>query len=79
MRYLLQAYKADPTIFEPGYKDKILKSANEIVQTAFGTDPDPSGNCDSYTPTAPGTPDADQMTAYINRLAELLLAIQISD
>ena len=79
MRYLLQAYKADPTILQPGYKDKILKSANDIVQTGFGTDPDPSGNCDSYTPNAPGTPDADQMTAYINRLAELLLAIQISD
>ena len=78
MRYLLQAYKADPTVLPPEYKHKVLNSAKDIVQTGFGTKPDHHGNCDAYTPTAADTPDADQMTAYINRLAELLLAIQIS-
>ena len=77
MRYLLQAYKVDPTILQPEYKGMIMDSANKVIQSGFGTQADPPGNCDSYS--SAGSGDADYMTAYINRLAELLLAIAISD
>ncbi len=76
MRYLLQAYKADSKLVAP-YKDTIVKAANNIIKGGFGTNAQPSGDCDSYT--SAGSKNADQMSAYINRLSELLLAIQIGD
>jgi hypothetical protein len=76
MRYLLQAYQADPSILEQGHKEMIIASANCIIQPGFGTEADPYGDCDPYTSI--GESDADEITAYVNRLAELLLAIQVS-
>jgi hypothetical protein len=76
MRYLLQAYKAEPSLLQ-NHKDTILNSANNIIKEGFGTNPDPRGSCDPFTPYT-GEDAATLMTAYINRLSVLLLAIEMS-
>ena len=76
MRYLLQAFKAHPSLLKR-HKDAILNSANNIIKDGFGTDPDPQGSCDSYTPYT-WEDAATQMSAYVNRLSVLLLAIELS-
>jgi len=75
MRYLLQAYKADPTLVQK-YKDTIMNCANNIIKEGFGTNPYPKGVCDAVTPS--GDSVDDQMTAHVNRLSVLLLAIEMS-
>ena len=77
MRYLLQAYKAEPSLLE-NHKDAIIDSANNIIQSGFGTNAQPSGNCDPFTPYPVKDDPATVMTAYINRLSVLLLAIEVS-
>ena len=74
MRYLLQAYKAEPALVQK-YKDTIMKCANNIIKKGFGTQPDPEGVCDAFTPSGDSV---DEMTAYVNRLSVLLLAIEMS-
>jgi hypothetical protein len=76
MRYLLQAYKSEPSLLE-NHKDAIVNSANNIIQSGFGTNADPWGSCDAFSPYT-GQDAATLMTAYINRLSVLLLAIEIS-
>jgi hypothetical protein len=76
MRYLLQAYQAEPGLAVK-YKDVILNSADNIIKLGFGTDPSPEGDCDAYTEYL-GADKATRMSPYINRLAVLLLAIEMS-
>lgn len=76
MRYLLQAYKAEPDLLT-NHKDAILNSANNIIKKGFGTNPNPDSSCDSYTPYKVKDA-ATLMTPYINSLAVLLLAIELS-
>ena len=76
MRYLLQAYQAEPSLLK-NHKDAIVNSADNIIKDGFGTSPDPYGACDSYTPYT-GEDDATLMSAYVNRLSVLLLAIELS-
>ncbi|MBN3788860.1 hypothetical protein [Burkholderia sp. Ac-20353] len=75
MRYLLQAFKADPSLAQP-FRQFIVDSATAFGSGAFG-DPQPGGACDAYTPR-PEQDEVDQMTAYVNRLSVLLLAIEMS-
>src|SRR4030095_5500195 len=75
IHYLLQAYKADPTLVQK-YKGTIMNCANNIIKKGFGTKPHPNGNCDAFTPS--GNSVDDQMTAYVNRLSVLLLAIEMT-
>lgn len=73
MRYLLQAYRADASLLTP-YRSMILGTANALVQPGFGVPPpSQSGSCDAFTPA--GGSNADLMTAYVNRLSVLTLAI----
>jgi hypothetical protein len=74
MRYLLQAYKAEPAFLQK-HKATIMKCANNIIKKGFGTHPEPDGVCDAFTPSGESV---DQMTAYVNRLSVLLLAIEMS-
>ena len=76
MRYLLQAYKAEPNLLK-NHQDAILNSANNIIKDGFGTNPNPDSSCDSFTPYKIKD-DATLMTPYINRLSVLLLAIELS-
>jgi hypothetical protein len=76
MRYLLQAYKAEPDLLK-NHRDAILDSADNIIKDGFGTNPDPDSSCDSYTPYVTKDP-ATLMSAYVNRLSVLLLAIELS-
>lgn len=76
MRYLLQAYNADSSLVQP-YKDYIINTANNIIKSGFGTKANPDGKCDAYTPMT--NSNANEISAYINRLSELLLAIKMSD
>ena len=78
MRYLLQAYKAEPSLLQ-NHKDAIIDSANKIIQSGFGTNAQPPGDCDPFTSYAVKNDPATVMTAYINRLSVLLLAIEISE
>lgn len=74
MRYLLQAYKAEPALVQK-YKDTITNCANNIIKKGFGTNPHPKTDCDAFTPSGDSV---DEMTAYVNRLSVLLLAIEMS-
>jgi hypothetical protein len=74
MRYLLQAYKAEPAFLQK-HKATIMKCANNIIKKGFGTHPVPDGVCDAFTPSGDSV---DQMTAYVNRLSVLLLAFEMS-
>ncbi len=77
MRYLLQAYKADPDLVK-GYKDDVLSSARSLVKIGDNASARPPGRCNAYTPYVTSFP-TDEMTAPVNRLSELLLAIEMSD
>ena len=77
MRYLLQAYNAEPSLLQ-NHKDAIVDSANKIIQSGFGTNAEPAGDCDPFTPYQVKSDPATVMTAYINRLSVLLLAIELS-
>jgi hypothetical protein len=74
MRYLLQAYKAEPALVQK-HKDTIMTCASNIIKKGFGTDPNPEDVCDAFTPSGDSV---DQMTAYVNRLSVLLLAIEMN-
>ena len=74
MRYLLQAYRADPKLLAP-YRDTLIALANALVAPGFGTS-SPGGLCDAFT--AYGNGNADMISAPVNRLAVLNLAIAIS-
>lgn len=78
MRYLLQAYRAEPTLLT-AYKPAIIATADALVNPNFGS-PSPAGACDAFTPqdNGNGNGNADLMSAYVNRLAVLTLAIAIS-
>ena len=76
MRYLLQAYKAEPDLLK-NHKDAILGSADNIIKDGFGTNPNPDSSCDSFTPYI-SDDAATLMSAYVNRLSVLLLAIELS-
>jgi len=76
MRYLLQAYQAEPARFLK-YKDAIVDSANKIATPGFGRPADPLGDCDAFTEYQVVDP-ATQMTPWVNRLAVVLLAIEMS-
>jgi hypothetical protein len=75
-RYLLQAHKADPTLSAP-YVAKVLAAADLICQPAFpnGTSQD-SQVCDCILSRF-GYSGNDYMTAWINRLALLCMAIAL--
>lgn len=75
MRYLLQAYQAEPGLVDK-YRSAIADSARKIATEGFGQDPRPGGACDAFTPMGGST---DQMTAYVNRLSVLLLAIAMGE
>lgn len=72
MRYLLQAWRAKPTLVL-AYRPQILANADAIVQPGFGEQAYPGGACDAFTPRQGSV--ADAMTAYVNRLSVLVLAI----
>lgn len=77
MRYLLQAYQADPAVLSDNHKQVILAMADQVVISGFGTNAMPAGACDAFTPMEDGD-ETDAMTAYVNHLSVLLLAIAIS-
>lgn len=74
MRYLLQAHQADPALLAP-YTPTILANATALVSPGFGRPLQP-GQCDAFTPY--GSDNADLMSAYVNRLSVLTLAIALS-
>jgi|GEM_PF-3267341 hypothetical protein len=76
MRYLLQAYIADPSVMSEAQLQTILAMADQMIKPGFGTWAQPAGDCDAFVPYSGG--DLDQLTADINRLSVLLLAITIS-
>ncbi|MGH8080506.1 MAG: hypothetical protein ACREP7_08025 [Lysobacter sp.] len=75
MRYALRAYRADPALLAP-YRNQVLACANGIVQSGFGSAVAPVGGCEGFGPE--GGAVEDQMTPYVNRLASLLLAIEMA-
>jgi hypothetical protein len=76
LRYLLQAYQAEPALLT-AYKPTIIATANALVSPGFGA-ASPAGQCDAFTPQDNGNGNADLMSAYVNRLAVLTLAIAMS-
>lgn len=75
MRYVLQAAKDDPTSVTE-YKDQVLAAAGAMLRSEFGP-PRDRGLNDAYTPY-PCTDEVTTMTPYVNRLALLLLAIELA-
>ena len=75
MRYLLQAWRANPMPLQ-AYRAQILANADAIVEPGFGEQANPGGACDAFTPRWGSV--ADTMTAYVNRLSVLVLAIAMA-
>lgn len=81
MRYLLQAYQAEPSLLT-AYEPVITAMADVLVKLGEKSPSPPSvsprGACDAFTPQDNGNGNADLMSAYVNRLAVLTLAIAMS-
>lgn len=73
MRYFLQAYQAEPVRWQK-YAEQVLSSATQLVYSTSGA-PNPDGPCDAFTPYS--NDDLGQLTASVNRLSVMLLAIEM--
>lgn len=83
MRYLLQAYRADPALLDP-YRDTINTLAANIAKMGTESRPhvEPAGCCDAFTPYEDScgvdADPANTFIAFVNRLSVLLLAIEMN-
>lgn len=79
MRYLLQAYRDDPTVVGK-YGHLVIYAAKLMAGEHFGEAVSPTGCCDAYMPIdqcSDGQP-ANRMTPLVNRLAVLLMAHEMT-
>ncbi|KGI78064.1 hypothetical protein [Oleiagrimonas soli] len=79
MRYLLQAYRADPTVVD-GYAPLVIGAAKQMTEKSFGESVYPPGCCDAYVSIdqCGDHRPANQMTPLVNRLAVLLMAHEMT-
>lgn len=79
MRYLLQAYRVDPTVVgEHGHL--VTDSAKLMAEKRFGESVSPPGCCDAYMSIVHcgDTRPANRMSPLVNRLAVLLMAHEMT-